>query len=110
MVEWTGRGRWVEVVGLAGLAAMGLSLLVWDTALTLAGVAAVGPGEEDAPLVRRLLAVHPVAWVAVKTLVVGGVLLVWWRLGVHRTAATVWVPWLVAGYGVLAPLGWLAFL
>jgi hypothetical protein len=89
---------------------MALSLLVWDTALTLAGVAAFGVAEEDAPLVRSLLAVHPLAWVGVKTAAVVGVTALWWRTGVHRAAATAWVPWLVAAYGFLAPLGWLELL
>ena len=42
-------------VGAAGLAAMVLTHLVWDPALTLLGVHAFGIGEEDSAVVRSLL-------------------------------------------------------
>lgn len=100
----------VERVGRAGLVAMLLAHLVWDPALTLAGVAEFGVAEEDNPVVRDLLSVHPVVWLGAKGLVVGGVAALLHRLGAHREVATAWAPWAIAALGVVAPLGWLALL
>ena len=97
-------------VGLAGIAAMLLTNLVWDPAVTAVGVAAFGIAEEDAPLVRALWRVHPGVWLGAKVAVVGGAAAVMVRLGIHRDAVTAWVPWLLAVLGAVGPLGWLALL
>lgn len=81
--------------------------LVWDTTLTLVGVARFGIAAEGTPIVRDLLRVHPVAWLAVKLVVVGGGAFLLYRLGIHRHWSTAWGPWLLAVIGFLAPLGWL---
>lgn len=99
-----------ERLGLAGIVAMLLAHLVWDPALTLAGVAVFGIAEEDTATVRALLRIHPVAWLAVKLVVLGGVTGVMLRLRVHRDPATAWVPWVIAAVGVVGPLGWLELL
>lgn len=97
-------------VGLLGIGAMLVAHLVWDPAVTLVGVTAFGIGEEDAPLVRTLLRIHPVAWLLAKVAVLGGATAVMLRLRIHRDAATAWLPWAVAVLGFVGPLGWLELL
>ena len=97
-------------IGTAGLVAAVAAHLVWDPAVTLVGVAAFGIAEEDAGVVRSLLRIHPAAWLATKLVVVGGFAAVVVRIGAHRNPVTVWLLWLVALGGVVAPLGWLELL
>jgi hypothetical protein len=89
---------------------MVLAHLVWDPALTLVGVSRFGVAEEDSALVRSLLAVHPGLWLAVKLVVVGGAAVAIHRVGAHRDPLVAVVLWVVAAYGVVAPLGWLELL
>lgn len=94
-------------VGGAGLVAMLVTHLVWDPALTLLGVGRFGIAAEGTPFVRDLLRIHPVAWLVVKFLVVGGGAALMYRAGIHREWATAWGPWVIALLGFVAPLGWL---
>lgn len=97
----------VERVGGVGLALMLVTHLIWDPALTLLGVAQFGIAAEGTPFVRRLLRIHPLAWITAKLLVVGGAGAFMYRVGVHRDPVTAWGPWLLAIIGFVAPLGWL---
>jgi hypothetical protein len=105
----TGRSR-TEWLGLAGIGAMLVTQLVWDTTLTLLGVAAFGIEEEDTALVRALLSFHPLAWLLAKILTLTAAAWVMLRLDAHRDPATAWVPWLLAVLGFVGPLGWLELL
>jgi hypothetical protein len=97
-------------VGGAGLVAMVLAHLVWDPALTLVGVDAFGTAEEDSAVVRSLLETHPGLWLAAKLFYVGGRALLVHRVGAYRDPLVAVLPWVVAAYGVVAPLGWLELL
>lgn len=101
------RTRSIERIGRLGLGALVLAHLVWDPLVTLGGVAAFGIGEEDSAVVRSLLRVHPGLWLAAKGAVVGGYVVLAYRLGAHRHPAMVWLPWALAAIGILAPLGWI---
>ncbi len=102
--------RAVARFGTAGVAAMLVTHLVWDPALTLVGVARFGLAEEDTALVRTLVGVHPLVWIGAKLVVVGGAAAVIVRLGAHRDLVTACVPWFVAFLGLVGPLGWLELL
>ncbi|MFB6255292.1 MAG: hypothetical protein ABEH58_00955 [Haloplanus sp.] len=104
-----GRSR-TEWVGLAGIGAMLATHLVWDTTLTLLGVAAFGIEEEGTAIVRELLWIHPVAWILAKVVVMTATTWVMLRLDAHRSPATAWVPWLLAVLGFVGPLGWFELL
>mgnify|MGYP006976219192 CR=1 FL=1 len=86
-----GRSERTARIGTAGLVAAVIAHLVWDPAVTL-------------------LRIHPAAWLATKLVVVGGFAAVVVRIGAHRNPVTVWLLWLVALLGVVAPLGWLELL
>lgn len=96
--------------GRLGVALMLLAHLIWDPALTLVGVATFGIAEEDAALVRTLLAIHPAVWLVAKVVVLGAFTAVFFRIGAHRDLGTVWFPWVMALVGIVAPLGWLQLL
>jgi len=97
-------------VGAAGLAAMVLTHLVWDPALTLLGVHAFGIGEEDSAVVRSLLETHPALWLGAKLLFVGGSAFMISTIGAYRDPLIAALLWVVAVYGFVAPLGWLELL
>ena len=97
-------------VGAAGLAAMVLTHLVWDPALTLLGVHTFGVGEEDSAVVRSLLETHPALWLGAKLLFVGGGGFMIYKLGAYRDPLVAALLWAVAVYGFVAPLGWLELL
>lgn len=97
-------------VGAAGLAAMVLTHLVWDPALTLFGVRAFGVAEEDSVVVRSLLETHPGLWLGAKLLFVGGGGFAIHRVGAYRDPLVAVLLWAVAAYGFVAPLGWLRLL
>jgi len=99
--------RTVARFGTADVAAMLVPHLVWEPALTLVGVARFGVAEEDTAVLRQLLRVHPLAWLAAKVLVVGGLAVVVLRIDAHRDAVMARIPWFVALLGILGPPGWL---
>jgi uncharacterized membrane protein len=105
----TERSR-TEWIGLAGIGAMLVTHLVWDTTLTLVGVAVFGIEEEDTALVRALLRIHPAVWILAKAVALGVAARVMLRLGAHRDRTTACVPWVVAVLGFVGPLGWLELL
>jgi hypothetical protein len=96
--------------GRVGVAVMLVAHLVWDPALTLAGVATFGVAEEDAALVRTLLSIHPAVWLTAKVVVLGAFTAVFFRIDGHRDVWTVWFPWAIAFVGIVAPLGWIQLL
>ncbi|WP_299264381.1 hypothetical protein [Halorientalis sp.] len=97
-------------LGRLGVALMLVAHLVWDPALTLAGVAAFGVVEEDSALVRTLLTIHPAVWLAAKVAALGAFTGLFFAIGAHRDIETVLFPWLIALLGIVAPLGWIPLL
>jgi hypothetical protein len=93
--------------GRLALVALVVTHVVWDPLLTLAGVAEFGLRHEETELVRTLIAVHPLAWLLAKVVVIGGAVAVIHRAGAHRTRPSVWLVWVLALLGFVAPLGWL---